>query len=113
MGTDVLCQDKAGVGKIAVLLMAYLQQIDASERAVKIMGICNSHGLAYQIKHEFERFAKHFQDIETAIDASERAVKIMGICHSHGLAYQIKHEFERFAKYCHDVETAIVYGGTP
>eukprot|EP00972_Heterocapsa_arctica_P094907 13994724-Heterocapsa_arctica.AAC.1 len=54
--------------------MAYLQQIDTSERAVKIMGICHSRGLAYQIKHEFERFAKYFQDIETAIDASEAAV---------------------------------------
>eukprot|EP00972_Heterocapsa_arctica_P006748 986298-Heterocapsa_arctica.AAC.1 len=31
------------------------------------MGICHSRGLAYQIKHEYERFAKYCQDVEMAV----------------------------------------------
>eukprot|EP00972_Heterocapsa_arctica_P083141 12252399-Heterocapsa_arctica.AAC.1 len=35
--------------------MAYLQQINVSEKVLKIMVICYTRELAYQIKHEFER----------------------------------------------------------
>jgi len=48
-------------------VLACLQQVDASEKAVKVLVICHARELAYQIKHEFERFAKFFADVKTAV----------------------------------------------
>jgi ATP-dependent RNA helicase UAP56/SUB2 len=67
LGTDILCQAKSGMGKTAVFVLACLQQVDASEKAVKVLVICHARELAYQIKHEFERFAKFFADVKTAV----------------------------------------------
>merc|ERR1719446_1864462 len=67
LGTDVLCQAKSGMGKTAVFVLACLQQIDASEKAVKTMVICHTRELAYQIKHEFDRFAKYFADVKCGV----------------------------------------------
>jgi ATP-dependent RNA helicase UAP56/SUB2 len=67
LGTDILCQAKSGMGKTAVFVLACLQQVDASEKAVKVLVICHTRELAYQIKHEFERFAKFFADVKTAV----------------------------------------------
>jgi len=67
LGTDVLCQAKSGMGKTAVFVLASLQQIDAKEAAVKTLVICHTRELAYQIKHEFDRFAKYFQDVKTGV----------------------------------------------
>jgi len=67
LGTDVLCQAKSGMGKTAVFVLAGLQQLDASEKAVKVLVICHTRELAYQIKHEFDRFAKYFQDVKTGV----------------------------------------------
>jgi len=69
LGTDILCQAKSGMGKTAVFVLACLQQIDATdkEKAVKVLVICHTRELAYQIKHEFERFAKFFTDVKTAV----------------------------------------------
>jgi len=52
-----------------VFVLACLQQIDASdkEKAVKVVVLCHTRELAYQIKHEFERFAKFFTDVKTAV----------------------------------------------
>jgi ATP-dependent RNA helicase UAP56/SUB2 len=60
LGTDILCQAKSGMGKTAVFVLACLQQMDASTKDVKVMVICHTRELAYQIKHEFDRFAKYF-----------------------------------------------------
>merc|ERR1719159_1535999 len=51
----------------AVFVLACLQQIDASEKAVKTLVVCHTRELAYQIKHEFDRFAKFFSDVKTAV----------------------------------------------
>jgi len=69
LGTDILCQAKSGMGKTAVFVLACHQQIDATdkEKAVKVLVICHTRELAYQIKHEFERFAKFFTDVKTAV----------------------------------------------
>jgi len=67
LGTDILCQAKSGMGKTAVFVLACLQQVDASEKTVKVLVICHTRELAYQIKHEFERFAKFFADVKTAV----------------------------------------------
>merc|ERR1712036_187972 len=67
LGTDILCQAKSGMGKTAVFVLACLQQIDASEKAVKVIVICHTRELAYQIKHEFDRFAKYFSELKTGV----------------------------------------------
>jgi len=67
LGTDILCQAKSGMGKTAVFVLACLQQIDVSEKAVKVLVICHTRELAYQIKHEFDRFAKYFQGLKTGV----------------------------------------------
>jgi ATP-dependent RNA helicase UAP56/SUB2 len=67
LGTDILCQAKSGMGKTAVFVLACLQQIDASEKAVKVLTVCHTRELAYQIKFEFDRFAKFFADVKTAV----------------------------------------------
>merc|ERR1712190_165040 len=67
LGTDVLCQAKSGMGKTAVFVLACLQQLDAAEKTVKVLVICHTRELAYQIKHEFDRFAKYFQNVKTMV----------------------------------------------
>jgi len=64
LGTDILCQAKSGMGKTAVFVLACLQQLDASEKAIKVLVLCHTRELAYQIKHEFDRFAKFFADVK-------------------------------------------------
>merc|ERR1711963_148946 len=64
---DILCQAKSGMGKTAVFVLACLQQIDPSEKCVKVLVLCHTRELAYQIKHEFDRFAKYFQDVKTGV----------------------------------------------
>merc|ERR1712217_825618 len=48
------------MGKTAVFVLACLQQIETSGKEVKGLVICDTRELAYQIKHEFDRFAKYF-----------------------------------------------------
>jgi len=67
LGTDILCQAKSGMGKTAVFVLACLQQIDAAEKVVKVLVVCHTRELAYQIKHEFDRFAKFFEKVKTAV----------------------------------------------
>merc|ERR1719247_2226152 len=67
LGSDILCQAKSGMGKTAVFVLAGLQQLDASEKAVKVLVICHTRELAYQIKHEFDRFAKYFTSVKCAV----------------------------------------------
>jgi ATP-dependent RNA helicase UAP56/SUB2 len=59
LGTDVLCQAKSGMGKTTVFVLACLQQIDASDKAVKVVVVCHTREIAYKIKHEFDSFAKY------------------------------------------------------
>merc|ERR1711879_213978 len=58
---------KSGMGKTAVFVLACLQQIDTSEKAVKVLVICHTRELAYQIKHEFDRFAKYFTGVNCGV----------------------------------------------
>merc|ERR1712061_555633 len=67
LGTDILCQAKSGMGKTAVFVLACLQQLDASEKCVKVLVVCHTRELAYQIKHEFDRLSKYFQDVKTGV----------------------------------------------
>jgi len=68
LGTDILCQAKSGMGKTAVFVLACLQQLtDVKEPGVRTLVICHTRELAYQIKHEFDRFAKYFADVKTGV----------------------------------------------
>jgi len=67
LGSDILCQAKSGMGKTAVFVLACLQQLDAAEAAVKVLVVCHTRELAYQIKHEFDRFAKYFTGTKCAV----------------------------------------------
>merc|ERR1712151_405083 len=67
LGTDILCQAKSGMGKTAVFVLACLQQIDPAEKSVKVLVVYHTRELAYQIKHEFDRFSKYFQDVKTGV----------------------------------------------
>merc|ERR1711920_845928 len=37
------------------------------EKCVKVLVVCHTRELAYQIKHEYDRFAKYFQDVKTGV----------------------------------------------
>jgi len=67
LGTDILCQAKSGMGKTAVFVLACLQQMDASDKAVKVLVVVHTRELAYQIKTEFDRFAKFFSGVKAAV----------------------------------------------
>jgi len=67
LGTDILCQAKSGMGKTAVFVLAILQLIDVSEDTVKVFVVCHARELAYQIKHEFDRFAKYLPAVRAVV----------------------------------------------
>jgi len=67
LGTDVLCQAKSGMGKTAVFVLATLQQVDPLEKVVRVLVICHARELAYQIKHEYERFSKYFPEVKNTV----------------------------------------------
>jgi len=67
LGTDILCQAKSGMGKTAVFVLACLQQLDVSEPVPKVLVLCHTRELAYQIKHEFDRFAKYLADAKCGV----------------------------------------------
>jgi len=64
LGTDVLCQAKAGMGKTAVFVIACLQTIDTSKAELKVIVLGHTRELAYQIQHEFKRLGKHMKDLK-------------------------------------------------
>jgi len=68
LGTDVLCQAKSGMGKTAVFVLATLQQLSTEgDAAIKCLVLCHTRELAYQIKNEYDRFAKYFPEVKTGV----------------------------------------------
>eukprot|EP00030_Apusomonadida_sp_AF-17_P004429 a509855_89.p2 GENE.a509855_89~~a509855_89.p2 ORF type:complete len:439 (+),score=228.26 a509855_89:36-1319(+) len=67
LGTDVLCQAKAGMGKTAVFVIAVLQQLEPVDGEVHALVMGHTRELAFQICHEFERFSKYLPTIKTAV----------------------------------------------
>ncbi|ORZ36565.1 DEAD-box ATP-dependent RNA helicase 56-like protein [Catenaria anguillulae PL171] len=68
-GTDILCQAKSGMGKTAVFVLSTLQQLDFSPAqtsqdpaaSVKVVILCHTRELAFQIKNEYARFSKYME----------------------------------------------------
>ena len=58
LGMDVICQAKSGMGKTAVFVLTTLHQVETDTQAVKVLVLCHTRELAYQISHEYQRFSK-------------------------------------------------------
>lgn len=60
---DVLCQAKSGHGKTAVFVLATLQQLEPVDGEVSVLVLCHTRELAFQIRNEYQRFAKYMPDV--------------------------------------------------
>lgn len=68
IGTDVICQAKSGMGKTAVFVLSVLQQLQISQATGPLcLVLCHTRELAYQICHEFDRFKKYLQGVNTKV----------------------------------------------
>eukprot|EP00814_Leptocylindrus_danicus_P010378 CAMPEP_0116025232 /NCGR_PEP_ID=MMETSP0321-20121206/12906_1 /TAXON_ID=163516 /ORGANISM="Leptocylindrus danicus var. danicus, Strain B650" /LENGTH=431 /DNA_ID=CAMNT_0003497347 /DNA_START=83 /DNA_END=1378 /DNA_ORIENTATION=- len=74
LGMDIICQAKSGMGKTAVFVLATLHQLTESANAdssepntPQALVLCHTRELAFQIAHEYERFAKYLPNVKTAV----------------------------------------------
>ena len=67
LGMDVICQAKSGMGKTAVFVLAVLQQLEPVPGEVGALILCHTRELAYQIKHEFERFSAYLPSVNVSV----------------------------------------------
>jgi len=97
LGTDILCQAKSGMGKTAVFVLSTLQSLDETKKdeekkedkdekkdeekkdekkdekkeekkgAAQVVVLCHARELAFQIKREYDRFAKYFPWVKMAV----------------------------------------------
>ena len=66
LGMDIICQAKSGMGKTAVFVLSLLHQVeDLDEKAVQVIALVHTRELAFQIKKEFQRFAKYSNKSQT------------------------------------------------
>ncbi len=67
LSMDVLCQAKSGMGKTAVFVIATLQQLDPEEEGMtRVIVLCHTRELAYQISKEYERFSKYMPKVKVS-----------------------------------------------
>lgn len=67
LGTDVICQAKSGMGKTAVFVLSTLQILEPTDGEISVLVMCHTRDLAYQIKHEYDRFSKYMENVRTAV----------------------------------------------
>lgn len=68
LSMDVLCQAKSGMGKTAVFVIATLQQLDQEEEGItRVIVLCHTRELAFQISKEYERFSKYMPKIKVRL----------------------------------------------
>jgi len=68
LSMDVLCQAKSGMGKTAVFVLATLQQLDLSEEGItRVLVLCHTRELAFQISKEYERFSKYMSGVNVGV----------------------------------------------
>lgn len=75
IGTDVICQAKSGMGKTAVFVLSVLQQLQAGAGPLCLV-LCHTRELAYQIRHEFDRFKKYLTGVTTGVYYGGVPIKI-------------------------------------
>lgn len=66
-GRDVLGQAQTGTGKTAAFALPMIQRIDASLRKVQVLVLAPTRELAIQVADAFERYAKAFPKVRTAV----------------------------------------------
>ena len=64
---DVICQAKSGMGKTAVFVLAVLQQLEPVPGEIGALILCHTRELAYQICHEFDRFAAYLPNVNVSV----------------------------------------------
>lgn len=64
---DVICQAKSGMGKTAVFVLAVLQQLEPVPGEIGALILCHTRELAYQICHEFDRFAAYLPGVTVSV----------------------------------------------
>jgi len=71
LGMDILSQAKSGMGKTAVFVLATLQQLETSDTSsddgVRVLVMCHTRELAFQISKEYERFSKYMTGVKCAV----------------------------------------------
>jgi hypothetical protein len=74
LGGDLVCQAKSGMGKTAVFVLSTLHLLDtraASEdekrKGPLVLVLAHTRELAFQIKNEYDRFAKHFPNVQCCV----------------------------------------------
>ena len=67
LGMDVICQAKSGMGKTAVFVLAVLQQLEPVPGEIGALILCHTRELAYQICHEFDRFAAYLPAVNVSV----------------------------------------------
>ena len=67
LGMDVICQAKSGMGKTAVFVLAVLQQLEPVPGEIGALILCHTRELAYQICHEFDRFAAYLPNVNVSV----------------------------------------------
>ena len=83
LGTDIICQAKAGMGKTAVFVLSTLHQIQPKDGEASVLVVAHTRELAFQISKEFERFSKHLNPAVktdvffggTPVDADKKKIK--------------------------------------
>ena len=55
LSLDVLCQAKGCMGKTAVFVLAILQQLEVDEGLSRVLVLCHTRELAFQIGKEYEK----------------------------------------------------------
>jgi ATP-dependent RNA helicase UAP56/SUB2 len=59
------------MGKTAVFVLATLHQLDTTtlqtKKGIYVVVLCHARELAYQIHHEYERFAKYLPDVKSGV----------------------------------------------
>ncbi|PAA71434.1 hypothetical protein BOX15_Mlig012954g2, partial [Macrostomum lignano] len=68
LSMDVLCQAKSGMGKTAVFVLATLQQLESVDEAEpRVLVLCHTRELAFQISKEYERFSKYMPGVNISV----------------------------------------------
>jgi ATP-dependent RNA helicase UAP56/SUB2 len=75
LGQDILCQAKSGTGKTAVFVLSTLQQLRIVEKETSIVVVVHTKEMAEQVRHEYLRFSKFFDNVTVAAFYGGTSVK--------------------------------------
>jgi len=124
IGTDILCQAKAGTGKTAIFVLGVLQQLatfkgtsnpskpsdkDSSSSSSKDSSSSSNSSSSSLTSNSSSNSSNLSQNGSNLGNSSEKTVSCVVLCHNRELAYQIYDEFNRFSKYLSESITIGVF----